>query len=174
MNREQEPATEKQIALIRDLGLTVPSGCTVAQASDIISLAQIVRHFAIQVARQEWRIDISDYDLRPIIRSILWTPEMADEIHEIMDAQAQAAWSAQEAQGPASDQAVAVQQFTHDLREDKNYNIMKAKLEYHFAELKTMSPKLTTPAAQKSTVFLASDSGILNSVRTWVDGLRRK
>jgi len=179
MNREQNPATEKQVTLIRDLGLTVPPECSVAQAADIITLAQIVRQFAIQIARQEWRQDISSYDLRPLIRSILWTPEMADEIHEIMDAHIQAAWSAQDDQERSTKDEKPMPEsgtpnVTHDLREDSNYTIVKAKLEYYFAELKTMSPKLAASLPPKPTVFLASDSGVLSSVRNWVDGLRKK
>lgn len=175
MNREQDPATEKQVALIQDLGLTLPPGCTVAQASDIIGTAQIIRNFAVQIARQEWRVDISTYDLRPIIRSVLWTPEMAEEIHDIMDAQAQAAFTAREEEEQIIATGASSPDMTPDLHEDKNYSIVKGKLEYHFPDLKQMNPRLTTPPPlPKAKVYLPTDSGILESVKTWVDGFRGK
>lgn len=175
MNREQDPATEKQVALIQELGLTLPPGCTVAQASDIIGTAQIIRNFALQIARQEWRADISGYDLRPIIRSVLWTPEMADEIHDIMDAQAQAAFTAREEEEQIKAAGASSPDITPDLHEDKNYSIVKAKLEYHFPDLKQMNPRLTTPhPPPRPKVYLPTDSGILESVKTWVDGFRGK
>ena len=175
MNRELDPATDKQVALIQDLGLTLPPGCTVAQASDIIGTAQIIRNFALQIARQEWRADISGYDLRPIIRSVLWTPEMADEIHEIMDAQAQAAFTAREEEEQIKAAGASSPDMTPDLRVDKNYEIVKGKLEDHFPDLKKMSTRLSTPPPlPKAKVYLPTDSGILESVKSWVDGFRGK
>ncbi len=175
MNRAKEPATEKQVALIQDLGLKLPDGCTVAQASGIIGMAQIVRNFAVQIARQEWATDVSNYDLRPIIRAVLWTPEMADEIHETMDATAQAAFSAREEEEQMEAVGATVKPLESELRVDKNYEFVKSKLEYHFPNLQQLRPKpVELPPPPKPKVYLASDSGILESVRTWVDGFRKK
>lgn len=174
MNRELEPATEKQLSLMRDLDLAVPPGCTVAQASDLIGMTQIIRHFAIFVARQEWHADISDRDLRAVIRAVMDKPAIASDIEETMDAYTQAAWTAKNEQEKESGGGASSMQSEPgvflDLHEDGTYSFVREKLEQFLPDIKALHPKRPLPPPPTPKVFLASDSGILQSVRVWVDG----
>jgi hypothetical protein len=172
MNRELDPATGKQLALIRDLGLNTPPNCTVARASDLIGLAQIIRHYAIFVARQEWHADINDLDLREVIRAVVEKPEIALEVQETMDAYTQAAWVSRDEQDklPAVQKSAAEPHIFLDLREDENYSFVKAQLERFLPDIKALHPKRPLPPPPTPKVFLASDSGVFESVRVWLDG----
>ena len=171
MNRQLEPATEKQLALMRDLGLHIPAGCSVAQASELIGRTQIIRHFAIFVARQAWSADISERDLRPVIQSVMQNAAISDDVQEIMDAYTQAAFTAEAAQGKASGTSAPMEPSIFlDLHEDDTYTFVKDLLERHYPDVKALHDKRPLPAAPTTKVFLASDSGILQSVRVWVDG----
>src|SRR5579862_6113131 len=94
MTSTLRPATEKQLALMHELGLAVPETCSIEQASDLITTARIIQRFAVQIAKQEWRSDLSGLDLAPLVKAVIEAPGMAQQIHENMDASAQAAFSA--------------------------------------------------------------------------------
>jgi hypothetical protein len=175
MSRELEPATEKQLALIRDLGLVAPPGCSVAQASELIGRTQIIRHFAIFVARQAWNADLSERDLRPVILSVMQKSAISDDVQEIMDAYTQAAFTAEAAQGKAAGTSAPMEpSIFMDLHEDSTYTFVKNLLEKHLPDLKALHDKRPLPAPPTTKVFLASDSGILQSVRVWVDGILKR
>jgi hypothetical protein len=171
MNREQEPATDKQISLIRDLGLAVPPGCSVALASELIGRTQIIRHFAIFVARQAWSADISERDLRPVIRAVMAKPSIADDVQEVMDAYTQAAFTAEAEHGKTPPKKSPTDpNIFMDLHEDATYAFVKLQLEKFLPDVEAMHPKRPLPPPPTAKVFLASDSGVLQSVRVWVDG----
>jgi hypothetical protein len=175
MNRELEPATDKQLALIRDLGLIAPHRCSVAQASELIGRTQIIRHFAIFVARQAWSVDVSDRDLRPVIGAVMQKPAISDDVQEIMDAYTQAAFTAEAAQGKAAGTSAPLEpSIFMDLHEDGTFTFVKSLLEKHLPDVKAQHDNRPLSAPPTAKVFLASDSGILQSVRVWVDGILKR
>ena len=61
---------------------------------DVAATLRIIQRFAVQIAKQEWRSDLSGLDLGPLVKAVVEQPGMAQQIHENMDASAQAAFSA--------------------------------------------------------------------------------
>jgi hypothetical protein len=61
-----------------------------------------------------------------------------------------------------------------DLHEDGTYVFVKDLLEKHLPDVKALHDKRPLPAPPTAKVFLASDSGILQSVRVWVDGILKR
>ena len=170
MQDDSPLATEKQIALMRSLGLVVSSGCTVGQAAEAIGGVRIIHCFAAQIAEQEWRQSLEDRDLRPLVTAVLAKPGMAAQIQDIMDASAQAAWTArtdQDANGSSARRLATRKELTPDLREDGNYLFVKMKLERLFPDLPQELP-VAMPAPQMR-VFLAREDALPERVMAWVN-----
>ena len=172
MNSDRPAATARQLALMRDLGLVPPQTCTLAQAAEAIALAQIIHCFATQIAQQEWRQDLTERDIRPLVKTVLEKPGMAEQIRDIMDANAQAAWTAQTEHESGLHKAVKIERrdVTPDLREDGNYLFVKMRLEKLFTDLPAYAPPKMQAVGQ-ARVFLARDETLTERVKTWVNEL---
>jgi hypothetical protein len=90
------PATPKQLDFLRSLGFSDVDAFTFDQASYTLDRAQQVRYLSFQVARQEWRKDLSGYDLRPIVHAAFADPMLLEQIYDKMQRHTAATYARQE------------------------------------------------------------------------------
>jgi len=98
-------ASEKQIKLLRTLGVPVPAGCTLEQASQLILRLQNARFYAWKLATQLWGVDLDGRALRPVIQEVLAQEPLAQGVIARVDDYIAALFEAGEDQ-PAPDLAL--------------------------------------------------------------------
>lgn len=168
------PPTEKQLALMRELGLSVPENCSVEDATELITTARIIQRFAVQIAKQEWRSDLSGFDLAPLVKAVLGVPGLARQIHENMDASAQAAFSAKaelekEVRGKGT--PVDPNDLVGDVKDDASYFFVKMRLEKMFPNISSHRLPAQKTGHELPKVYLAAELTRWERFRFWVQGL---
>ena len=178
-------ATDKQRALLVELGVPCPADCTVAQASELTALARFVACYALQVAWQEWRQELSPAEVRPVVKAVFGVRGMAEQIRETMDAIAQAAALARDERESlerspsgrlrrASDVRVdreangALQR--PELREDGSYVFVKLRLQRLFPGIAALTPMVPAADSQRARIYLAADVRFLERLSYWLHG----
>ena len=141
--------------------------------------------YAVQVAWQEWRQDLSGANLCSVVEAVFAVPGMAEQIRETIDGMAMAAalaTSEKEAAarnakrqrsgntdgdaGAATDAA----QPKPDLHEDASYFLVKLRMQKLFPGIAALTPP-PRAAHQPAHVYLATDSGFFERVRSWLRGV---
>ena len=178
-------ATDKQRALMVELGVSCPDNCTVAQASELTALARFVACYALQVAWQEWRQELSPAEVRPVVKAVFGVRGMAEQIRETMDAIAQAASLARDerealARSPTGRLRRATDVRTGseaggplqrpELREDASYVFVKLRLQRLFPGIAALAPMPPAADSQRARVFLAADLRFLERLSYWLHG----
>ena len=178
-------ATDKQRALIEELGVPCPETCTMTLASERIALARFVACYVLQVAWQEWRQEMTPAEVRPIVAAVFGVRGMAEQVRETMDAIAQAAALARderEALGRSptgrlrrasdvrtgSEPAGELQR--PELREDASYVFVKLRLQRLFPGIAALAPPPPEPHSQRAHVYLARDLRFLERLSYWLHG----
>jgi hypothetical protein len=171
MTSTDRTATEKQIALMRELGVAVPETCSVEEAADLIVTARIIQRFAVQIARQEWRSDLAGLDLSSLVQAVMSTPGMAQQIHENMDASAQAAFSAKaelEKDARGKSNPIDPEALVGDVKEDASYYFVKMRLEKMFPNISSHRLPAQKTGHEMPKVFLAPEQSRWEKFRWWV------
>jgi len=93
--RDNRPATSGQLKFLKDLGFSSVDNFTFDQASSTLDHAQQIRYFAFKIARQEWGLDLTGSDLRPIVHVAFNDSAMRDRIYNTMQQVHDAAYERQ-------------------------------------------------------------------------------
>jgi hypothetical protein len=164
------PATDKQLALLSEFGISAPENCSVEQATELIATGRIVQRFAVQIAMQEWRSDLSGLDLSPLVKAVVETPEIARQIRENMDASAQAAVSAK-AELEKEAKPINPNDLIADVKDDASYFFVKMRLEKMFPNISSHRLPAQKTGHELPKVFLPAQQTRWEKFRWWVHSL---
>ena len=156
--RESAPATKKQVAFIRALGLPVQKNLTLPQATDLIIRAQNARFYAWKVARQAWGREMSGRELRPILNAVLSRPQLSGEIARLIDQHLQAVVEALDASPEQA--SAAAPQFAPGLPEDASFTFIRDELVRHYPALR----KPASPAPEASRIEITREKEVLQQI----------
>lgn len=169
-------ATDKQLALMTELGVPIPPACSFELATESIGLAQIVLRYVSQLANRNWQIRVEDEELRAVVRAVLAAPQVAAQIRENMEASSEVAFLAardweDDPHGSGAKRAkVELRDVTPDLKEDASYFFVKMQLEKHIPRL-TGRMTVPLPAARAThtgpRIFLAQETRWEKLKRHW-------